>query len=241
MKITRTLVAVVALLLVGATTAQAKVLPLTGSTTVTPSAQATQFLADNDVSVAPVGKATAENGSFVFPIAAGFGSPRTFNGVLAHAGGLKFTKGDRSAVLRRFVAVRFRGRAVLLAQIPGLRGGCGQLAGFRHARPVRRHVHPIRNYCADGRVIVLAHLRNLAKESRYNGALLSADLKLSGRAEDRVGRRPAGHGPVAGQRRNRLTSGAHQGGNAERAADGPPASFLRTSASVRPRLHDAGR
>jgi fermentation-respiration switch protein FrsA (DUF1100 family) len=37
----------------------------------------------------------------------------------------------------------------------------------------------VRNYCSGGRVVVLARLKNLAKQSRYNGALLSADLTLS--------------------------------------------------------------
>ena len=122
------LAAAVALLLVGAAGAQAKVVELTGTTTFTPSTQATQFLANHGVTVAPTGEATAEDGNFVFQIAAGFGNTRTYNGLLAHKGGLKFTKGDRSAVVRNFVAVRIRGAgAVLLAQIPGLKGGCGHL------------------------------------------------------------------------------------------------------------------
>ena len=108
------LAASVAVLLVAATGAQAKVVELTGTTTVTPSAEATQFLANNGVTVAPTGKATAEDGSFVFPIAAGFGNTRTYNGLLAHKGGLKFTKGERSAVrapLRGCARRRSRRRA----------------------------------------------------------------------------------------------------------------------------------
>jgi hypothetical protein len=197
------LAAAVALLLVGAAGAQAKVVELTGTTTFTPSAQATQFLANHDVTVAPTGEATAEDGSFVFPIAAGFGNTRTYNGLLAHKGGLEFTKGDRSAVVRHFVAVRIRGAgAVLLAQIPGLKGGCGPLRQALHEFALEhpaaakriRHVarnHPkgtrhllraVWNYCSGGRVIVLAHLTNLSKEPTYNSALLSADLELSGQA-----------------------------------------------------------
>jgi hypothetical protein len=180
-----------AVLLVGATAAQAKYLPLTGTTTFTPSSQATTFLSNNGIAVAPVGAATAEGDGYVFPIAAGIGSPRTFYGLLAHKGGLKFTKGERSAVIRRFVAVRVKRGAVLLAQVPGLRGGCGRLraayarfnvdhpGGLRRTKPVRRLLRAVGDYCGGGRVIVLAHLTNLAKESRYNGVLLSADLKLS--------------------------------------------------------------
>jgi hypothetical protein len=197
------LAASLGLLLVGAAGAQAKVVELTGTTTFTPSPQATQFLANHGVTVAPTGEATAENGSFVFPIAAGFGHPRTYSGLLAHKGGLQFTKADRSAVVRHFVAVRVRGvGAVLLAQIPGLRGGCRHLrqalhtfalehpAAAKNARRVARN-HPkgtrhllraVWNYCQGGRVIVLARLTNLGKEPTYNGALLSADLKLSAQA-----------------------------------------------------------
>ena len=178
------LAASAALLLVGAAGAQAKVVELTGTTTFTPSPQATQFLANHGVTVAPTGEATAENGSFVFPIAAGFGNTRTYNGLLAHKGGLKFTKGDRSAVVRNFVAVRVRGAgAVLLAQIPGLRGGCGAPAArrctpsrssirARASASARRRPQPpegdsrtccarCADYCSGGRVIVLARLTNL--------------------------------------------------------------------------------
>jgi hypothetical protein len=191
---TRTLLSALvaaAVLLVGATAAQAKFVPLTGSTTFTPSAQTTTFLSNNGITVAPVGAATAEGGGYVFPIAAGIGSPRTLYGLLAHKGGLKFSKGERSAVIRRFLAVRVKRGAVLLAQVPGLSGGCGRLraayarfniehpGGLRHTPPVRKLRRAMRNYCSGGRVIVLAHLTNLAKQSRYNGALLSADLTLS--------------------------------------------------------------
>jgi hypothetical protein len=197
------LVASVALLLVGAAGAQAKVVELTGTTTFTPSTQATQFLANNGVTVAPTGEAAAEDGSFVFPIAAGFGNPRTYNGLLAHSGGLEFTKGDHSAIVQRFVAVRLRGAgAVLLAQIPGLKGGCGHLrqalhafalqhpaAGKRirqvarnHPKATRHLLRAVWDYCKGGRVIVLAHLTNLSKEPGYNSAVLKADLELSGQA-----------------------------------------------------------
>jgi hypothetical protein len=181
----------VAALLVGATAAQAKFLDLTGSTTFTPSSQATTFLSNNGIAVAPTGQATTEGSSYVFPIAGGLASPRSFYGLLAHKGGLEFTKGERSAVVRRFVAVRVKRGAVLLAQVPGLRGGCGRLraalarfhlterSGLRRTPGPRKVLRAVRNYCSGGRVIVLAHLTNLAKESRYNGALLSADLKLS--------------------------------------------------------------
>ena len=47
--------------------------------------------------------------------------------MLAHAGGLRFSKGYRSAVVRRPVAVRAGNTTVLLAQLPGLPGNCGHV------------------------------------------------------------------------------------------------------------------
>jgi hypothetical protein len=201
---TRTLLSALAasaVLLVGATAAQAKLVELTGSTTFTPSTQATTFLSNNGIAVSTVGQATTENGSYVFPIAAGFGNTKTFYGLLAHKGGLKFTKGQRSVVVRRFVAVRVKRAAVLLAQVPGLRGGCGRFHsalvhfGLQHRKQLRDHpkaarklVRAVRNYCSGGRVIVLAHLTDLSKTARYNGALLKADLTLSGESAKLINR-----------------------------------------------------
>jgi hypothetical protein len=212
------LVAALAVALVGAAGAEAKLVKVTGSTTVTPSAEATQFLSDHGVTVEAVAPATAANGSFTFPIVAGFGDTRTYNGVLAHSGGLRFTKGDRSAVVRRFVAVRAAGTALVLAQIPGLRGGCGQLKAalvrFLHKHPGVRHrlwnaaqeypraarhvVRAVRNYCSQGRVIVLARLTNLSKSVSGGTATLSADLTLSGQAAQLINRVAHGHVVSAG-------------------------------------------
>lgn len=216
-------------LLVGATGAEAKVTPLTGTTTFTPSTQATQFLANHGVTVAPTGEAVSEDDAFVFPISAGFATGRAYSGLLAHKGGLEFTKGDRSLVVQKFVAVRVRGNgAVLLAQLPGLRGGCGllraALARFslehpqtakrvrRVARQLpgsRRLLQAVRNYCSGGKVIVLARLTNLHKELTYNSALLSADLKLSAQAARLInkvaGERTVSAGAPLGTAESRVT------------------------------------
>jgi hypothetical protein len=213
------LAASLSLLLVATAGAQAKVVELTGTTTFTPSTEATQFLANHGVTVAPTGEATAEDSSFVFPIAAGFGNTKTYSGLLAHKGGLKFTKGSRSAVVRSFVAVRLKGAgAVLLAKVPGLKGGCGHLraalrafaldhpaaakrvrhAARNHPQATRHLLRAVRNYCSGGRVIVLARLTNLSKELTYNSALLSADLKLSGEAARLVNKVAGEHAVSAG-------------------------------------------
>jgi hypothetical protein len=191
--------ATLAVLAVTAAGAEAKAVKLSGETTVTPTAQVKQFFVNNGVTVAPTGPATASGGSFTFPIIAGFGNAKTFNGILVHSGGLRFTKAGKSVVVRRFVAVRFGHRAFLLAQVPGLKGGCKKLRkavrhfAFKHPRvrqrvrrlarrypaAARKVLRAVRNYCSDGRVIVLARLRNLKKEVSGRSATLSANLRLS--------------------------------------------------------------
>jgi len=191
------LAAAIALSLVGATGAQAALVQVTGSTTVTPSAAATQFLTTNGIAVTPTGPATAANGSFTFPVVAGFGDVPSYNGVLAHSGGLNFAKGNKSLVVRRFVAVRAGKTAVLLAQLPGKRGNCGALtsrlakfaskkgvrgAAKKYPKATRAVLRAVRDYCSDGRVIVLANLTNLGKSVNGTTATLTADLALTAEA-----------------------------------------------------------
>lgn len=200
--------AALALMAVSAAGAEAKLVKLTGSSTVTPSEGAKQFLANAGVSVATTGPASFENGSYSFPIVAGFGDTETYNGLLAHSGGLMFTKGERSVELRRFVAVRVGDTAKLLAQVKGRPGNCGQVARALHKfakkhprirRGVRRLAHrypraahhlirATRRYCHEGRVIVLADLTNLAKSVEDGTATLTADLRLSRQAANIVNR-----------------------------------------------------
>jgi len=211
------LVAVLAIMSLGAASAQGAIVKLTGSSTVTPSEQAKQLLANNGVAVSPTGQATFANGVFTFPIAAGFGDTASYDGVLAHAGGLRFSKGYESAVVRRPVAVRAGDTAVLLAQLPGLPGNCGHVkralrryaAGHpgvthrvwhlanQYPRAARRVVRALKRYCSEGRVIVLARLTNLGKSVENGTATLSADLRLSRRAA-RIINGVAGSKVVAG-------------------------------------------
>jgi hypothetical protein len=185
---------------VGAVGAEAKLVKVTGSTVVAPSAGAKTFLANAGVSVAPIGPATAADGNFTFPVVAGFGDTKTYRGLLAHSGGLTFAKGDRSQAVRRPVAVRVGKASVLLAQLPGLRGGCQSLrqsikrfaihhkgytdplATPRYSKVVKRFIKATKRYCSQGRVIVLARLTHASKSVSGNTATLSAELHLSGQA-----------------------------------------------------------
>jgi hypothetical protein len=202
------LAAALAVLALGATGAQAKLVKVTGSTTVTPSQGATQFLSNAGVSVSTVGTATSGAGGFTFPVFAGFGDTKTYNGLLAHSGGLRFSKGERSVVLRRFVAVRLGKRSALLAQIPGAKGGCGHIASaarrfakkpdraryttkyvkLRYPNAAKRVVQATKAYCKQGKVIVLATLSNLGKSVEGGTATLTADLNLSAQAARLVNR-----------------------------------------------------
>ena len=69
----------------------------------------------------------------------------------------------------------------------------------KHPKATRHLLRAVWNYCHGGRVIVLARLTNLSKELTYNSALLSADLQA-----ERPGR-PAGQ---QGRRRARQPGGA---------------------------------
>jgi hypothetical protein len=192
-------VSALALLAVAAPASQAKLVRLTGSTTVTPTAGVNAFLASQGVTVTSTGPATTGGPppSYTFPITQGLGSTRTFNGVLAHSGGLRYTKGGKSYVTRRFVAIRFRKHAYVLAQVPGLKGGCKKLRSVRrlirrfarrHPAVARRLLRALRRYCRGGRVIVLGRLRNLEKDVSGNSATLSADIRLSREAARLINR-----------------------------------------------------
>ena len=199
-----------AVLAVGAAGAQAKWVKLSGSSEITPSSQAVQFLNDKGVSVAPVGDATLSGGVFNLPIRAGFGNTKNYQGILVHNGGLQFTKGKRSFVVRGFVVVRTKpSGAVLLAKVPALRGGCANIRQAvrrflvnhpvyrkkvkrfvkRHPKAARKVLQAARNYCDDGRVIVLARLKNLGKSVSGDTATLTADLRLSKQAAGIINRR----------------------------------------------------
>jgi hypothetical protein len=128
--------------------------------------------------------------------------------VLAHSGGLRFSKGGRSVVVRRFVAVRAGDTALVLAQLPGKRGNCGQVKralrrfavknpgvakgvrklAKRYPKAARKVVRALRDYCSEGRVIVLARLINLGKSVQGGTATLTADLTLSRQAARLVNR-----------------------------------------------------
>jgi hypothetical protein len=229
---TRAIAAVVvalAMMAVGATGAEAKLVKVTGSSTVAPSEQAAQFLSDAGVSVSAVGGATFGAEGFNFPVVAGFGDTKTYNGLLAHSGGLKFSKGGKSAVLRRFVAVRAGKLAVLLAQIPGARGGCGHIAQaarrfaikrdrtqytdpfakLRYPKAAKHVIKSVKRYCKQGKVIVLANLTNLGKSVEGKTATLTADLTLSRQAArliNRVaGKKAVGKGAPLGSATSTVT------------------------------------
>ena len=188
-------------LAIGAAGAHAKVVRLAGTTTITPSSQATQFLADNGVTVSTTGPATAANGTVTLPIVAGFARPKTFTGILVHAGGLRFAKDGRSVVVRQLVVVRTQRRALVLARLPGRPGGCAiarrALRRFALAHPVLVQRHPgaarrvaraVRRSCRLGRVIVVARIANAAKQVSGASATLTADLRISRRAAGLVNR-----------------------------------------------------
>ena len=193
-------VSALALLAVAAPASQAKLVRLTGSTTLTPTAGVNAFLASQGVTVTTTGPATTGGPppSYTFPITQGLGSTRTFNGVLAHSGGLRYTKGGKSyrdppfrghplqeACVRPGAGARPQGRLHEAAQrAPPDQALRAQASG--RGSPAAR---ALRRYCRGGRVIVLGRLRNLDKDVSGNSATLSADIRLSREAARLINRR----------------------------------------------------
>lgn len=113
-----------ALAVVGLTaaSAQAKVLHVTGKqTTITPSAAVTSVITKYHVTVSAVGPATISNGSLTLPISGGLVNPKNLDGTIVHTGGVKFTLGKHSVVLRSFVAGHVGSRVLLTADVGSTR------------------------------------------------------------------------------------------------------------------------
>ena len=182
------LVAAVALTGVVATGASAKVLKLTGqTTTITPSAAAKTFLANNGVSVTPVLGATASGGSVTFKITGGRVNSKTLFGVIRHSGGLKFTKNKRSAVLRALEVVR-NGQGVKLTAIGDVRVSSRLVIIHRRGHTIVRRVVRF----AQRRVLV-ANVVNVSRTNTYGGVTVKGDLKLSDQAARLVNRALGSH------------------------------------------------
>ncbi len=127
-------------------------------TTLALSAPVSKALADNGVTIAPLGKATAgEAGSLVLPITGGRINPTNLRGFVRHAGGVKLTKGDRSLSLRRFTIVSTKRGAYLAL----------------HVRARRR---------GHGRKLVLARLAGVQRGEANGVTTVTANLRLTKRA-----------------------------------------------------------
>jgi len=178
------LVAVLAVSGLVAGTAAAKQVKITGQkTTITPSAASKKFLADNGVTVSPVNGATvAGDGSVTLAITGGRVNAKTLFGTIRHKGGLKFSKGKGSAVLREFEIVNTRRGAGLTAK-SAVRlckrvNARGRGFGLR-SRIVCRVVQ---------QRILVARIANASKTTDSNSVTLKGDLKLSGEAAGLIDR-----------------------------------------------------
>ena len=150
---------VAAVALTGAVSADAakqKRVKLDGNTTtITPSAGLNKALADNGVTLSPLGKATASNGAVVLPITGGRINPINLRGFVRHAGGIKLAKGNGALKLRHFVIVSKKRGAYLTV------------------RAKRK---------GKGRNVVLARLANVTRSDAGGVTTVTANLRLTKRA-----------------------------------------------------------
>lgn len=189
------LVALVALLAFGAVGASAKVVKITGtSTTITPSTEAKQFLQSQGITVTPINGATAAgDGSVTLAIVGGRVRSKTLNGFIRHKGGLKFTKGNRSASLTRFVLVKTR-RGIGLTAVGRVQVKCKRIFHRAHqarfGRKLRKFLrrHHVKVTCFAQRRILVARVVNPSRTDSYQTVMLKGDLKLSAQAARLINR-----------------------------------------------------
>jgi hypothetical protein len=177
-------IAALCLIAVGAAGAQAatKVKVTGGTTTITPSAATSQFLANNGISVTALSPATLANGAITFPIAGGRINPTNLHGFIVHRGGVKFTKGTKSLTLRHFLITSSNRGAFLDAA-----------RRARHCSLARRANHRRRVCFTRLEGVRLARLVN---GHRQSDGSVTADLLLSRRAAGFINRL-AGHHVVS--------------------------------------------
>jgi hypothetical protein len=110
-------VAIVAALIVAAPAAAAKVNLAGGSTTLKLAPATAEALADNGVSVAPIGPAKAKKGGIAFPITGGAINPASAAGRIDHSGGLALRAGGVRVALENFRVHVGAKRAILTAAV----------------------------------------------------------------------------------------------------------------------------
>jgi len=184
------LFAVVALLAFGAAAAQAKVVKITGKqTTITPSAATKQFLQNQGITVSAINGATLADGTVTLAITGGRVHSKTLNGFIRHKGGLKFTKGNRSATLGQFIVVKTR-RGIGVTAVGRVQVRCkrviqrGRAAANGLGRKLRRILrrHHVQVRCFAYKRILVARVVNPSKTVGNGTATLKGDLKLTAQA-----------------------------------------------------------
>ena len=192
-----------ALMSVGATAAQAKLVSSRAAARSRPRSRRRTSWPTTAWPLTPTGPATFANGAFMFPVVKGFGNTKTYRGRAGPQPAACVHQGRSLRGVRRLVAVRAADTSVLLAQLPGRRGQLrapqggaaalalqppgGEAPPLEAGSPVIRRrlatlVRSLRDYCRQGRVIVLATVTNLGKSVSDGTATLSADLLLSRQA-----------------------------------------------------------
>jgi hypothetical protein len=162
-------VAALSVLAVAATTAEAKVVKVTGGqAALTPSSELTQALSSHGVTTAAIAPATlGSDGVLTMPVIGGRVARSHRYGHLALGGGVKFSKGTHSLALRRMAAVHRAKRSFLTANVRSKR----RVIVRGHRRVIVR-----------GTRMVIARFTHVTKSISGNPATLSANVVLSARA-----------------------------------------------------------
>jgi hypothetical protein len=155
-----------------------------GETTIALSDAAKSGLSGAGITATPIDPATANSGTFTFPIAGGKVKSTTAFGFVALKGGVKLTKGDKTVRLRHLlIASGPRGAALFAAT---KRHGFHRFSrrGFRHrghktARATRHRGHRFARWQA---VLRLTNVKRADAGARREQIVITADAALTRRA-----------------------------------------------------------
>lgn len=169
--------------------AQAKAVKLTGeNTALTLNDAAVGALSVNGITGAPIAPGTAAGATFTFPIVGGRVNPNTLYGFVRHSGGIKFTKGSKRAIIRKFVIVNRRGGTYLdglaLVRKRVFRPGLGRRVAFVQVyRPARLlKLSNVVRADEGGKVIVTADAALTPAAAKYLNTRLGVDAFSGGLA-----------------------------------------------------------
>jgi hypothetical protein len=140
-----------------------------GTTTITPSSEASTLLSNNHITVSPIAPASvSDTGAVTFPIVRGRLNTKTLHGRLVQSGGLKLSNGTDTVAVRHLEIVSTKRGAYIWGLVRG------------HAKRfcARLHRHRIRALC---NVVTRYRVARIAKitSGSVNGSTFTGNVAIT--------------------------------------------------------------